>query len=138
MDLNISRKSTGIHCPASKSRSSGVMIGASKVDTEVIAIDKGTFPFARYTITLEAVPPGTQPSNTRPAANSAGKFMSLAIRNATDGMMINWAQTPIITGSGLVMMILKSTAFKVSPIPNMTTPSNIVMNPPIPKMAQEK
>jgi hypothetical protein len=47
--------------------------------------------------------------------------------------MINWAQTPIITGSGLVMMILKSTAFKVSPIPNMTTPSNIVMNPPNPK-----
>ncbi|MCY1447156.1 hypothetical protein D9M71_637610 [compost metagenome] len=53
----------------------GVAIGANNVEKDVIVMDKGTFPLAKYTMTFEAVPPGTDPRRTSPAANSAGKFI---------------------------------------------------------------
>lgn len=44
IERNMDIAFTGIHCPASNSRMSGVAIGASNVDTEVIAIDNAKFP----------------------------------------------------------------------------------------------
>src|SRR5699024_7799714 len=76
IDINMERASSGIHSPANHNKSNGVITGARIVEKDVIVIERGRFPLAKYTMTFEAVPPGTEPSNTSPAANSAGKFIT--------------------------------------------------------------
>src|SRR5699024_12766155 len=85
----ISRALIGIHWLASPNKIKGVQIGASIVEKEVIAIESGRFPLARYTITFEAVPPGTDPNKTKPAANSLGKLSKYAIPSAVSGITTN-------------------------------------------------
>src|SRR5690625_2847963 len=46
---------------------------------------------------------------------------------AASGITINCAKTPPITERGFFKTSLKSTGFKVSPIPNITTPKRIVI-----------
>src|SRR5690625_7452878 len=46
---------------------------------------------------------------------------------AAIGITINCAKTPPITERGFFKTSLKSTGFKVSPIPNITTPKRIVI-----------
>src|SRR5699024_1568488 len=62
MEKNISPAETGSHLLAKINVKKGVKIGASIVDTAVIVTDKAVFPFAKNVITLEAVPPGQQPT----------------------------------------------------------------------------
>ena len=63
--------------PAKSRKIAGVNSGASKVEADVTATDKATLPRAKKVITLEAVPPGQQPTKITPTATSAGKFNNL-------------------------------------------------------------
>jgi hypothetical protein len=127
IEINIAPASTGNHWSAKRNKINGVRIGASNVEKEVIATETGTSPLAKYTITLDAVPPGHAPTNTRPAASSGGKFNAIAIPKATSGIITNCAMTPIITGIGFFKTTPKSDNLNVSPIPNMIIPSNNVI-----------
>lgn len=74
IDVNIESGSTDNYCPA-KNKSSKVVINSARiVERDVIVIDKGKFPLAKYTIMFEDVPPDTNPSKTRFTANSVGRF----------------------------------------------------------------
>ena len=52
------------------------------VDMDVNVTDNATSPFAINAITLEDAPPGQQPTNINPTANSVGKFNNLETTNA--------------------------------------------------------
>ena len=73
--------------PARNSTSSGVTIGAIRVDTEATATDRATSPLARNAITLEAVPDGAQPTRIRPTASSGSRWRPTAISQPAPGMM---------------------------------------------------
>ena len=74
-------------------------------------------------MTLEAVPPGQQPTSTTPSAKSGGKLNIRVSSQAVPGMMVNCAMLPIITSLGRVNTTLKSSGLSVSPMPNITSPS---------------
>ena len=69
---NIVIMSTSTIVPAKAHTSIGVTKGASKVETVVTPTDSVKSPFAKYVITLEAVPPGQHPTNITPTAKSGG------------------------------------------------------------------
>src|SRR5699024_6286651 len=113
---------TGSHALASSSVSAGVSTGASTVDTAVAVTDNAVFPFARYVMTLEDVPPGAHPTRITPTAISGGSWNSMTSPGAMIGMIAYWAITTINTILGAFNTLLKSSGFKVSPMPNMIIP----------------
>ena len=74
-------------------------------------------------MTLDAVPPGQQPTRTTPSAISAGNENALVSSNASSGMTTNCAAQPAITSLGRENTVLKSDGLSVKPMPSMTTPS---------------
>src|SRR6185312_15109449 len=86
----------------------GVINGASEVETAVIVIDKARFAFARYDITLDAIPFGEHPTSIIPAAISGGKLLSLANVKPSNGIIIKWLPTPINTPFGIFITPAKS------------------------------
>src|SRR5699024_7172634 len=97
----------------------------NKVETVVIATDKATFPLAKNVMTLEAVPPGQQPTRMTPSAISGGNASNFANANAKSGIMENCKTTPAITLFGCFEICLKSSKVSVIPIPNIIIPSKI-------------
>ena len=63
---NKPRPSTSTRLPTIQVVSRGVHAAASIVENAVIDTESATSALARYAITLEAVPPGQQQTNTRP------------------------------------------------------------------------
>ena len=90
-----------MNCPASNFIKTGIKKGARRVEMVVSVTDKATLARAKKAITLEAVPPGAQPTNIIPAATSGSSPLSLANPNPTKGMIANCAETPIATDLGL-------------------------------------
>lgn len=88
--------------------------------------DRAVSAFARYDTTLDAVPPGAQPTRIRPAARSGVSPSSLAIAQPSSGMIAYWATTPIRIGSGRVSTSLKSGSVRVRPMPNMMMISRVL------------
>lgn len=70
-------------------------------------------------MTFEDVPPGTDPSMSKPTANAGCKPKSFATPTAASGMMTNCATTPMAIGTGRFTTSLKSGMVSVSPMPNM-------------------
>src|SRR5699024_7083574 len=127
MDTNRSMKDTGSHALASSSVSAGVSTGASTVDNAVAVTDSAVFPFARYVMTLEDVPPGAHPTRITPTAISGGSWNSMTSPSAMTGMIVYWAMTTIKTIFGAFNTLLKSPGFNVSPIPNIMIPRSRLM-----------
>src|SRR5687768_9207889 len=84
--------------------------------------DNATSPLARYVMTLDAVPPGHEPTRINPAAIAGGSSKSFAIAVAINGIMRNCATNPTATGYGCSATRLKSAGVKAVPMPNMITP----------------
>ena len=88
-------------------------------------------------MTLEAVPPGTQPSSTRPTAiwaQASGPptpvtLRSLATSQPKPAMHTYWLQMPTSTSPGRRRIRAKSSARSVRPMPNMMTPSSRFTKP---------
>src|SRR5690606_8986969 len=94
METNNAQPSTGSHDPASTNINAGVTTGDKMVEMAVMDTDSGTSPLARYVITLEAVPPGTHPTNTTPTASSGGNRKKYANKNPSKGIIVNCTRTP--------------------------------------------
>ena len=126
------QKLTSIHWPARASVRVGVSAGASRVVHIVMVTESGTSPCARKVITFDAVPPGTQPSSTRPTAICAQtsgppmpvKLSSFATSQPNPAMQMYWLKMPISTSRGRRKISAKSSARSVMPMPNMMTPSS--------------
>jgi hypothetical protein len=116
--------STFTMVPAISHTKNGVNSGASKVEVAVIPTERARSPFARKVMTFEAVPPGQQPTNITPIANSLGKANAWVSTHASNGMTVNCVRQPIRISFGLLSTILKSWGEIVIPMPNMMTPSN--------------
>ena len=99
----------------------GVNIGASIVEMLVIPTDNATSPCAKKLITLEDVPPGHVPTNTKPTNNASSILNNFPNTNANNGIIVNCDKHPMITFLGCLNTITKSSGFIVSPIPNITT-----------------
>ena len=133
MLMNMFQKLTSIHWPASTSVRDGVSTGASNVVHMVMVMESATSPFARNVMTFDAVPPGTQPSRTRPTAICARTVGSpTPVRDSSDAtsqpkpaMKTYWLQMPISTSVGFLRMYLKSSALSVMPMPNMMMPRKV-------------
>lgn len=123
IDQNILTTSTFIDASAMNHVKNGVSNGATTVDTQVMPTDNARSPFAKYVITLDAVPPGQHPTSITPIANSCGNLKIIVNSHAIEGMTINCARHPITTSFGRLKTILKSDSFNVNPMPNMTAPS---------------
>src|SRR5699024_10499364 len=93
--------------------------------------DNAVFPFARYVMTLEDVPPGAHPTRITPTAISGGSWNSMTSPSAMIGMIAYWAITTINTILGAFNTLLKSSVFKVSPMPNMIIPRSKLISAPI-------
>lgn len=78
-------------------------------------------------MTFEAVPPGTEPSMSRPTASIGLSPKTLATMTAPSGMITNCATTPTSTGVGRRAISLKSGMVKVRPMPNMMIMRKYVM-----------
>ena len=78
-------------------------------------------------MTLEAVPPGQQPTKITPNANSLGRENAHASPHARSGMTVNWARQPMKISFGLLSTIRKSLDDSVRPIPNIMTPRRGLM-----------
>lgn len=124
MEAAISPAFSGMYRPASHSVSAGVNSGASSVDTEVMVTDSATSARASRQTTLELVPPGAQPTRITPTAISGGSRSSRTTATAAAGMMTYWATTPSSTGRGRASTGRKSPGRRLSPMPNMTSPSS--------------
>ena len=92
---------------------------AKSVEIIVMLTDKATSPLAKYTITLDAVPPGQLDTIIKPKAISSGNPNIEAIVKPHAGITRNCAPTPIKMVRGLRSTREKSSAFKVIPIPSM-------------------
>jgi len=79
-------------------------------------------------MTLEAVPPGQQPTRMTPMANSSLKPKICDNRKAVNGMMMNCDRLPMMMSFGRVKTTLKSCGSRVRPIPNITRPRNGVIH----------
>ena len=94
-------------------------------------------------MTFDAVPPGTQPSRTRPTAICARTVGSpTPVRDSSDAtsqpkpaMKTYWLQMPISTSVGFLRMYLKSSALSVMPIPNMMTHRSMLTKPKLGKFS---
>ena len=86
----------------------GVKIGANNVDTVVADTDKGTLPFARKVITLEAVPPGHAPNKIKPIPTSGGKLNAKATKKPANGIHKNWITDTRITFIGCLNTSIKT------------------------------
>lgn len=118
-DLAMPAASTSTLSPASRSMMIGVMIGAMRVETLVIATESATSPFAKKAMTFDEVPPGTEPSIRSPTASAGLSPRTFATTTAPSGMITNWATTPMRTGTGRRTTSWKSGMVRVSPMPNM-------------------
>src|SRR5690606_2876247 len=98
-------------------------MGASKVVTDVMATDKAKSPRAKKVMTFDAVPPGQQPTKITPTATSGGSASTVANTQASAGIIMNCPKTPINTVMGRRNTSAKSALDKVSPIPNIISPS---------------
>ena len=130
----IDQKLISMSCPANNFINAGVKSGAKSVAHDVIAMDKGTFAFAMYAITLEAKPLGEQPINKIPAEISGGKSKEYANTKPTNGMMVNWHIKPTKTALGVFTTATKSAHDIVVPMPNIMicskgTMSNFSLKP---------
>ena len=74
-------------------------------------------------MTLEAVPPGQQPTKMTPNAKSAGREKTFVNSHAISGMMVNCARQPVSTSLGRLKTTRKSCGDKVRPMPNMISPN---------------
>ncbi len=79
-----------------------------------------------------AVPPGTQPRSTRPNASAGSSRSTFAIRKAPSGIMVYCPRMPTSTSRGRFNKSLKSSGFKVMPMPNMITPSRMLVRDIVP------
>ena len=86
-----------------------------------MATDSATSPLARYATTLEAVPPGTEPSMSRPMASIGLSPSIFDTATAANGMMTNCAITPMAMGHGRRATSLRSGIVSVRPMQNMIT-----------------
>ena len=75
-------------------------------------------------MTLEAVPPGQQPTSTMPTVNASSSAKILASVHASRGMTVNCARQPMTTSFGRLNTMRKSSARSVRPMPNIITPSS--------------
>lgn len=103
--------------------------GASNVEMDVMVTDTATSPRARNATTLDAVPPGAQPTRITPAAISGGNCRSQDTKSASNGITMYWAATPTAMGTGRLATKAKSTGRNVRPMPNMTRPSSVLVQP---------
>ena len=83
------RASTSTRVPTESHTSRGVRKGARIVEAIVMPTERARSPRARKVITLEAVPPGQQPTRTTPIASSGGRLKTLVRAKARAGMIIN-------------------------------------------------
>ena len=81
--------------------------------------------YAEALMTFDEVPPGQVPTSITPTASSAGRLKTLISTKAKNGITANWATTPTKTSLGRVNTTLKSSSFKVRPMPNITTISRL-------------
>ena len=121
MDKNILTGSTVTVVFNNKQVIAGVKNGASRVLTLVIPTERATSPLERQVITLLDVPPGQVPTSTTPAKSAGSSRNTLPNANASSGITVNWATQPTMMSFGRVKTSLKSSNFKVRPIPNITT-----------------
>ena len=89
--------------------------------------DTATSPRARYETTFDAVPPGAQPTRITPAAISGGSCISHETSTATPGITTYCASTPTAMGTGRFATSAKSAGRRVRPIPNITSPSRVLV-----------
>ena len=82
-------------------------------------------------MTLDAVPPGTDPRRMRPTVAASESPSSFATSTALVGMMANWQITPKKMGNGRFATRARSGMVKVRPIENMMTISNCEVYCPI-------
>ena len=73
-------------------------------------------------------PPGQVPTRITPIASSGERRNTLVRRKAKNGIRVNCATAPIMTSLGLLKTSVKSDGFRVSPIPNMTMPSKVLIH----------
>ena len=106
----------------------GVRKGASSVLTLVMPTESATSPLLRKVMTLLAVPPGQVPTRTTPARSPASRPKILPSANARRGIMVNWAAHPSRMSRGRLKTDIKSSIFKVRPMPNITIISNVLIH----------
>ena len=75
---------------------------------------------------MEEVPPGQVPTRITPMASSVGRWNTCVSAHARNGMRVNCATQPTITSFGRLNTTLKSSGFRVRPMPNMTMPSRVL------------
>ena len=61
-----------------------------------------------------------------PIASSVGRWNSWVSAHARKGIRVNCAMQPMITSFGRLNTTLKSSGFRVRPMPNMTMPSRVL------------
>ena len=90
----MSAAGTATVLPTSRLSRKGVMTTPASVEVAVMATDSATLPRARKVITLEAVPPATLPTNTRPTVSSGPSRNRVAISRAISGITVNCSSRP--------------------------------------------
>ena len=105
--------------PANQDISNGVKKGASKVEQAVSDKDKARFAPEIYAITLDARPPGEQPTSKIPAAISGGRLEIKTKEIAIKGMIVNWHTKPTAILLGILSTRKKSSTPTEVPMPNM-------------------
>ena len=120
---NMPMVSTSTIMPAISHTSSGVRRGASSVEIAVMPTERARSPFAKYVITLEAVPHGLHPTRMIPRANSFGNTNMQVNTHASKGITVYWAKHPIKIFLGRLNTMRKSCNERVKPIPNIITPN---------------
>jgi len=116
----------------------GVTTGESSVEKVVMVTERATLPPARKVITLEAVPPGQEPRRMNPVEVSGPKPNAVAIPRARAGISRNCSIRPMSTGEGFFTIRVKSSGFRVIPMPNMITPSPGLMRNADPEKTEGK
>ena len=104
---------------------SGVVSGASRVDSEVMPTENATSPLQRKLMMFEETPPGLQPTRMSPTAISFGKFRRCVSPSATSGMIENCDSEPMAMSMGCETRTLKSSFVSVMPIVSMMMPSTV-------------
>src|SRR5699024_10095698 len=88
IEKNILLAETGSYILANYRVKVGVRTGAKIVETAVIVTDKAVFPFAKYVMTFDAVPPGAHPTKITPTATSGDSLNRCANPKAIKGMIV--------------------------------------------------
>ena len=66
------------------------------------------------------------PTRMTPMASSVGRWNTWVSAHARKGIRVNCATQPTTTSFGRLNTTLKSSGFRVSPMPNMTMPSRVL------------